>query len=84
MRTADDIATSAQQLPSSWQKVPARRQRELFGAVVFGRKEVLRSTLYPGFTLRICVGRDANGMPTYHEHFMSYQAVADKVNRLHF
>jgi len=82
MKTAEEIADAAQVLPSTWQKLNAQRQRTLFGAVVFGRKEVMQSNLYKGFLVRIRVGRDVNGMPKYHEHFMSYQAVADWVNQL--
>lgn len=84
MKTADDIADVARNLSFEWQKLNAQRQRDLFGSVVFGRKEILRSNLHGGFLIRIRVGLDVNGMPKYHEDFMSYQAVAEKVNRLHF
>lgn len=80
--TAADMAYAGRDLPLTWTKLSAERQRALFGAVVFGRKEIMHCFFCRGYYVRHRVGKDANGMPKFHERFMSYQAVADWVNQL--
>lgn len=75
VHTPQTVSTAAAQVPLTFVRLNARRQRELFGAAVFGKRTVRRN-VFGGFVVRRRVGFGQD----FDDQYWSYAEIAVLLN----